>query len=257
MVHYQCYNQTRATVHRLRPKQNYYVDVFVRNQMTGGASRYWTANFSLVEPQSKDIGREKNLEQLTEQQLHDSLFTGVFLDAKNKYRKRLLYKVPSTLESKKLYIYLQPCDGQGPVQLAIRQTFVYSDRSKRHNNVDDEPNIAEQLIFGGSHDEQWNEQGVLLLEEVTDTKTFEIVLPISDVNGSIILEFELNNLGQRRARNMVLLASNELGKFPFPRLPHDRTIRVCTKMNKIRYFTGYLHLFYSNRNLNQCEVVGI
>ena len=224
VAHYQCYNQTRATVHQLKPKQNYYVDVFVRNQMTGGASRYWTANFSLAEPVAKNAGKDKGKQ--TDQILHDSLFTGVFLEAKNKYRKRMLYAVPNA-DAKSVYIYMQPCDGFGPVQFSVRQTYSpYADRRKRHN-ADEDSMIEENMIFGGSHDEQYNDLDVMLLEEVAETKTFEIQLPRSEGNESIILEFELNTMAQRQSRNVVLLATSDLNRFPFPRLPHDRAIRVC------------------------------
>lgn len=244
-------------LHQLKPKQNYYVDVFVRNQMNGGASRYWTANFSLTDPTRHDSNNRKSLSDSVDQALHDSLFTGVFLDAKNKYRKKLLYRVPSdTSSTSKVHLFIQPCDGQGPIQLVVRQTIaeLYSDRRKRHDEdsiADQDLTNNEQLIFGANHDEQSNDQGVLLLEEVTETKTFEISIPItpdhSAYNGSVILEFELNTLAKRLSRNMVLLVSSELNKFPFPRLPHDRTIRVS--LNLATQFVNRLSLLYRSLNL--------
>ena len=285
VVHYRCYNSTRATVlHQLKPKQSYFADVFVRNRMTGGASRYWTANFSLVEPPPPPPPKKTENSSSTEQQLHDSLLTGVFLEAKNRYRKRLLYRVPisnllgsdatTTSASKSIFVYLQPCDGAGPVQLAIRQiptdSASYLDgedgeasRRRRHNTAAAEQQqnqgiVEEQMIFDGSHDEEEGgvEEGVLLLEEVTETRTFEVMLPqqAEGSNGSIVLEFELNTLAQRQTRNMVLLVSSELNKFPFPRLPADRAIKV-RGVNQI--FNRFLltGIFFLNRSLSHFAAV--
>lgn len=218
VVHFQCYESTKAVVHRLKPKAIYYADVFVRNKWNNLTSAYWTSNFTLTEPESDSAFMAAFSSR---QLLHDSLYTGVFLDTKNKFKKRFYFKATPIL-SNKIYIYVQPCSGLGPVQFLIRQAFTVSDyRRKRHedNGID-----SETIITSTKAEE--SDESVLYFEEITETKTIELSLPVIETNDTVLLEFELNTVAHRQSRSLILLASSGLNRFPFPRLPVERTVRV-------------------------------
>lgn len=239
-AYFKCSSKTEAVINGLGYEQLYFADVFLKssNKSNGLVSKYWTTNFTLREfnPMEKNIWKEQ-LESM--QILHDSLFTGIFLDSNNQYRKSFLYKLPKdqALLSKKVYIYIQPCFGVGPIQLTVRQLSVPNFNQARNrrdkynalfnfertNEINDE---RDRDSFYG-HDNGKDESEMLFFGEITETRTIEIQIPFWLKNETnTYLELELNTLSLRQSRSLVLLASNALDKFPFPRLPNDKTIRA-------------------------------
>ncbi|XP_075592025.1 protein NDNF isoform X2 [Dermatophagoides farinae] len=243
-----CSNQTKMTVHDLRPGQLYFVDVFVRNlnHLNGLQSKYWTANFTLIDHHTQQkIWREQFHSM---QQLHDSLFTGVFLDSKNQYRKRFLFKLPfmPNEENNKLYIYIQPCIGLGSIQLNVEEISLnYFDqlRRKRHQHHRRQENfdMADNSIIDEIMDDynpltdSDTDNAMLFFEEIMETRTIELTIPVSyrTINtGMLYLIIELNTVAMMQSRSMVLLVTNSLSKFPFPRLPNDKSIRVMETLKQ-------------------------
>lgn len=222
VVYFKCHNQTKTTVHNLKPNMVHYVNVFARNKWNNLTSPYWTSNFTLSAP---DEDESSTLTDSSRQLLHDSLYTGVFLESKNKYRKRFFYKINSE-NANKVYVFIQPCSGIGPIQFMIRQAFIFDYRRKRHN---EKLNLDSEIIFVGTHDEESNDEGILFFDEITETKTIELTLPSSNSNETNFLEFEISTVAHQNSRRLILLASSVLSKFPFPRLPTERSIRVKNK----------------------------
>lgn len=198
VIHFNCMNQSAVRIQSLPSQINYYADVFVKDWRTGLSSKYWTSNFSLraLEVKKKPKAEQNHL-------LHDNLFTGIFLESKNKFTKKLIYKLPTQdVNTGKVYIFAQLCNGIGPVQFYIRKKDLDSVNSKN--------NLETSLIF---------------FEELSETKTFEVSVE-QLLNQTIHLEFELSNVDMEQPRSLVLLATNDLLKFPFPRMPADKTVRV-------------------------------
>nr|XP_027203964.1 uncharacterized protein LOC113797735 [Dermatophagoides pteronyssinus] len=268
-----CSNQTKIFVNNLLAEQLYFVDVFVRNlkHSNGGMqSKYWTTNFTLIDyhrqqqQQHREQEEQKNWQEKSSLPLlHDSLFTGIFLDSKNQYRKRFLFKLPilSSLngndqqQPQKLYIYIQPCSGLGPIQLNVeeislnyfdqlrrrrrRQGKHHHHHRRRHRQDNFDNSINDDDIMDEEEDNPFpsNENSILFFDEIIETRTIEINVPIRSnyqiINtGLIYLIIELNTVSSMQTRSMIMLLTNSLVKFPFPRLPQDKSIRVMETLKQ-------------------------
>lgn len=279
-AYFKCSSKTKAIVNGLSYGQLYFADVFLKssNKSHGLVSKYWTANFTINESDQvkKNIWEEHFESMLT---LHDSLFTGIFLDSNNQFRKRFLYKFSklqtSLILDKKvfIYIYIQPCFGVGPIQFTVKQiSMQYLNQAKnrrpnndhvsfnleRTNKINDQIEMDNFFTQNNSPFSD-NEQEMLFFGEITETRTIEIQVPVPvwlKNESNIYLELELNTLSLRQSRSLVLLASNALDKFPFPRLPNDKTIRASLAIiiNSFLNLTK-LFLFQAMETLKKCNSV--
>lgn len=238
----------KVIVDGLQPSVAYYVDVFVRDRQTLLSSRYQTSNFTLAMPKPK---RTSKAALVPFDILPDSVDMGIGMVAKSGYRKLMLYRPPTQSNdiasaeasgsTRKLYIFVQPCGGVGPIQMLIRPRLLPDeasvDRRKRQSRYETiyMPEEHWPGAVSNSLDDDENDEGdglvdsgALFVEEVTETKTYEVTLPEwFDVhNATHYVEFEFSSLATRQSRTLVVHVADSLKKFPYPRMPADRTIRV-------------------------------
>jgi hypothetical protein len=124
--------------------------------------------------------------------LKENELTVIKLNSANNYTKQLKYNLNSK-NPEKLWLFIQSCSGPGPLNITTRT-------QKSSENISE----------------------VLFVDNVFDMKTLEIII---DSNESQIITIEISsNIASERSA--VVLLSRKQNKFPFPRLPDDRKIKV-------------------------------